>query len=273
MSDDAHWTVYNKRSFNMKSISSYCFTLSTIFLASCGFDSGKGLGLAVGSNQEPTADVQAASIEQGSLSFDLSGVQIESESGDSGLSLTDLAVPAQTPPPGFTFVFTLSGTNGDANWARTIEFPFEQKNILIDKIPVGKVAVDLKLVNQEKKPTKGASGEATIAKDRKSALTLILAKLTPEADNGELVVTVADEEWIGLCYRKAPPLCALPPDGGQKLIGQTCSVTIQGKVYEHTVTPCGPQVQFTNWLCTQGVKLKFDEKDKITCKDAIRSAL
>ncbi len=254
----------------MKSISSYCFTLSTIFLASCGFDSGKGLGLAVGSNQEPTADVQAASEEQGSLSFDLSGVQIESESGDSGLSLTDLAVPAQTPPPGFTFVFTLSGTNGDANWARTIEFPFEQKNILIDRIPVGKVAVDLKLVNQEKKPTKGASGEATIAKDRKSALTLILVQLPPQADSGGLIVTVKDDKLDLYCKHRPVPLCALPA-GDRKLVNQTCSVTIAGKFYERTVGWCASQVEFTNWLCTQGVVLESDGFDKITCKDGIKS--
>ena len=250
----------------MKSISSYCFTLSTIFLASCGFDSGKGLGIAAGSNQEPTADVQAASEEQGSLSFDLSGVQIESESNESGLSLTDLTVPPRNPPLGFTFVFTLSGES----WARKIEFPFEQKDILIDKIPVGKVTVDLKLVNQEKKPTKGASGEATIAKNKKSALTLILVQLPPQADSGGLVVTVTEDKPIGRCYERATPLCALPAPG-TKLLPQTCSVTIAGKFYERTVGWCGSRVEFANWLCTQGVVLESDGFDKVTCKDAIKS--
>jgi hypothetical protein len=252
----------------MKSISSYCFTLSTIFLASCGFDSGKGPGLTAGSNQGPTAASQAAPEEQGSLSFDLSGVQIESESGESGLSLTDFAVPSR--PLGFTFVFTLSGINSDANWVRKIEFPFEQKNILIDKIPVGKVAVDLKLVNQEKKPTKGASGEATIAKDKKSALTLILVQLPPQPDSGELVVTVKDDKLIERCYQQATPLCALPA-GDRKLVSQTCSVTVAGKFYERTVGWCASKIEFANWLCTQGAALESGGLEKITCKDAIKS--
>jgi hypothetical protein len=249
----------------MKFFSSYCFTLSTIFLASCGFDSGKGTGIAVGSNQGPTAASQPASEEQGSLSFDLSGVQIESESGESGLSLSSLPKPAQISPVAFTFVFTLSA----ASWTKKIEFPFDQKDILIDKIPVGKVKVDLKLVNHEKKPTKGASGEATIAKDAKSALTLILVDLPPQADSGDLVVTVKDGESIGRCESRLVSLCALP----ERAVLQTCSVTISGKFYERTVDWCAPSLLFANWLCTQGVALNPDDFDKITCKDAIVSKL
>lgn len=252
----------------MKSFSNYCLTLSTIFLASCGVDSAKGPGFSAGSNQEPQAASQRASEEQGYLSFDLSGVQIESESGGSNLSLTSLPRPVPNPTLGFTFVFTLTGTNSGENWVRKIEFPFEQKDIVIDKIPVGKVAVDLKLVNQEKMPTKGASGEATIIKDTKATLTLILGKLPPQTDSGGLVVTVHDDKPIGRCYQRPTPRCALPAPG-VVLLSQKCSITISGKLYEKTVGWCAARVEFANWLCTQGVALEDDDLLGITCKDAI----
>jgi hypothetical protein len=244
--------------------------VSSLALGACGLDPSLYSGTEGKQNNtssdtaQPDGGQDSVDTETGSLSFDLTGIQIDPKPTDSGLE------PRSLPPPSSdTFEFLLTGSKQGIPWVRKETFQAGQPIVSIGLLPVGAIKVELRVVNSEGVTSKSAGGEAKILPDQVTTLVLTLQSNAGKEDSGNLVIKVVDNGAVeNLCKQGPlpPPLCALPPDSFFPP-GKICSVTISGKAYNTKVGYCAPQVEFRNYLCDQGATVIQSALNGVNCKD------
>jgi hypothetical protein len=246
--------------------------VSSLALGACGLDPSLYSGTEGNQNNTSSDTAQtdggqdSIAAETGSLSFDLTGIQIDSKSTDSGLALRSQPLPGPD-----TFEFLLTGSKQGIPWVRKETFQAGQQIVSIGLLPVGAIKVQLRVVNSEGVTSKTAEGEAKILPKQVTTLVLTLQTNAGKEDSGTLVIKVVDNGAVeNLCKQGPlpPPLCALPPDSFFPP-GKICSVTISGKAYKAKVGNCAPQVEFRNYLCDQGATVTQSALNEVTCKDDV----
>ena len=200
--------------------------------------------------------------ETGSLSFDLTGLQIDSKQQESGLALSDLPTPRSE-----RFEFILSGSKNGEPWIRKETFPANQKIASIGRLPVGAVKVELRTLDSRGVLLKSAAGEAQILRNQVTTLELTLQSSEQTNDSGTLIIKIIDKgAAANLCDLGpiAPPLCALMAFQPN----QICDVTISATAYRGSFGWCGPKVEFQNHLCSKGVAVTQNDVNNMRCTAA-----
>jgi hypothetical protein len=246
--------------------------VSSIALGACGLDpsliSEPEANEKNASSATPqTGEAQnSATEETGSLSFDLTGIQVDSETQDPSLALTSPPLPSPD-----RFEFLLTGSKEGVQWVRKETFQASQKTASIGLLPAGTIKVQLRVVNSEGVTSKTAEGEAKILPKQVTTLVLTLQTNTGKEDSGTLIIKVVDnDQGDNLCKQNVFYMvgCALPSDPAP--LNKICSVTIAGKSYSANAGICVVKANFGRYLCDQGVKVTQSDLDRVICKDEVQ---
>ncbi len=247
--------------------------VTSFFVGACGLEpsllsgpQGNEKSASPDASQTETAQDSIAA-ETGSLAFDLTGIQIDSDSTDSDLALTSQPVPRSDQ-----FEFLLRGSKQGIPWERKETFHAGQKVVSIGLLPIGSIKVQLRVVNSNGVTSKTAEGEAKIQPKQVTTLVLTLQAAPGKEDSGTLVIKIVDDGAAeNLCKqgRIPPPVCALPADAFFRS-DKICSVDISGKAYSAKVGWCAPQVEFRNYLCAQNAVVTQSDMARVSCKDEIQ---